>query len=99
MPVEAVEGAGPAAAMPVALLDRLERNLAEGHAGLARLLGEGHRHQGLQAALALLLPREGEDEALGRSHLAEDTAMPELLAGLGRREAVAPATAGSNVHF
>src|SRR6266702_8651367 len=99
MGLEAIEGARPAFPMPVALLDRLERGLAEDHPGLPVLLGERHRHQGLKAALALLLPGEGEDEPLGLDDLTKHAAVPELLAAFGRPQAAAPGSAGSNVHL
>src|SRR5712691_5492788 len=96
---EAIEAAGPAAAVPVAFLDRLERNLTERHAGLAAFLGEGHRHQGFQAALALFLPGEGEDQALGRYDLAEHAAQRQLLTAFDRAQAAAPDAAGPGVHL
>src|SRR5882672_4213312 len=95
---EAIEGAVPTALMPVAFRVRLERCLVEGHQGLAALLGERHRHQGFEAALTLFLPGEGEDETRGGNDLAEHAAMPELLAGLRRPQAVAPGPTGPNVH-
>src|SRR5713101_2799297 len=72
---QAVEGARPAALMAVASLGGLEDGLAEGHPRLALMLGEGDRHQRLvAAAAALVVPGEGEDQALGRYHLAIDAA-------------------------
>ena len=57
-----VEGSAPAAIVAIALLDRQERHLLEGHAGLPAFLGESHRHQVFFTALAVLLPGKGEDE-------------------------------------
>ena len=62
---EAVERAVPAFAVAVALADGLERRLAHRHACLAALVRERDRDERFQAALAFLLPHEGEDEALG----------------------------------
>src|SRR5580698_3505826 len=85
--------------MPVAFLDRLERDLVEGHARFPMLLGERDRYQGLEAALALCLPGEREDEAFRRDHLAERPLLPKLLAVFRRAQAAAPGTAGPNIHL
>src|SRR5215475_11921349 len=97
--IEAIEGAAPATLMPVALLDRLEWGLAEGQQSLPVLLGEGHRHHGFKATLALFIPGEGEDDTGGLDDLAEHATVPQLLAGFGRPQAGAPRAAGPDVHL
>jgi hypothetical protein len=57
MHIEAIERARPSFLVAVAFVVRPERGLAEGHPRPAALLGERHRHQGLEAALAFFLPR------------------------------------------
>ncbi len=97
--VEAVESAGPAADVAVALRDRLERRMAEGHAGPAGVLGEGHCHQGFESTLAVFFPGEGEHQPFRHRHLAEHAVVPELAAIRGRAQAITPFAAGPHVHL
>src|ERR1700733_7456775 len=97
MHIEAIERAGPSFPMAVVFMGRPERRLMEGHSRAARLLRERHRHQGLEAAFALLLPGEGEDEALGRNDFAKHAALPEFASVIGRAQAMAPMSAGAGV--
>src|SRR5262249_17897242 len=97
---QAIEGAGPTAFMPIALLDGVEDRLAERHRRPALLLREGDRDQGLVAPAPVLpIPGEGEDQALRRDDLAIDAALPELLAIRVPPEAQSPAAAGPQVAF
>src|SRR5437899_2648481 len=92
---EAIEGAGPAALMPVALFDGFEHGLAEGHRRLALMLGERHRDRGFMAGTAVrVLPGEGPDQALRFHHLAIDAALPQLLPRLVPAQTRAPGAAG-----
>src|SRR5260221_8580453 len=93
-----LEGAGPAALMAITLFDRGEDRLAEGHPRLALLGSEGDRDQRLMTGAAgLVVPGEGEDEALGLDDFAIDAAVPELLAGLVAPQAEPPGTARPQV--
>src|SRR5439155_22936740 len=44
---------GPAPPAPVALLDRLEEHLTKDHLGLAAVIDEGDRHEGLVAGVSV----------------------------------------------
>src|SRR5688500_671393 len=94
---QAIEALAPAFVVGVALLDGVEERLAEGHAGLVTLLGEGHGNQVLAPALAVLLPGEGEHDALRLDDLAIDPAHPVFLA-LGRADAGAIGAARAEIH-
>src|SRR5713101_1277008 len=96
---EAIEAACPTTPMPVAFLGRLEWNLTEGHLGLSIPFGEGDGHHRLEAALALFLPGEGEDDEFRRNDLAEYASEAEFLAVAGRPQAAAPDSAGPDVHL
>src|SRR5689334_4212418 len=87
--------------MALALVSGEERRLPERHARLvtvlAALLGERDGDDVLLAALALLIPLEGENEPLGFHHFAEHAAVPEFLAGLDVSETDAPFAADARI--
>src|SRR5262249_14390267 len=84
--------------MAVALCDRVEHGLMEGHARLAVLFGERDRHQRFMAAAAVLaIPREGVDDALGLDDFPKNAALPELAAAVVGLETPAPRAAGTRV--
>src|SRR5262245_2812851 len=90
---EAVEAFGPAARMSVARFGRFEARLMEREPGLAALIGEAHRHDGLVPALAvLILPAVGEDEQFVFDDLAVDAAEP-MLGAVGRAHHASPGSA------
>src|SRR5437764_889522 len=92
---EPIEAAVPAALMPVALADGFEDRLPKRHLGLAVVLGEGDRDQGLVAPAAVLaIPGEGVDQALRFHDLANHAALPKLAAAVVLAQARPPGAAG-----
>src|SRR5581483_2532007 len=81
---ETIERTVTAEAVTVGFGRGVERRLPHDHAGLAVLFGEGDRHHGFRAALALCFPDEGEDEPRRRNHFAKDAVLPERAAVLRR---------------
>src|SRR5689334_7971403 len=96
---EAIERAAPAAEMRVALLDRLERRLAQRQPGLDGAIFKGHRHYGFVAGrAAFIFVGVAEDQALGLDDLAKDSTHP-VFAALGRKHAAPPGAARPQVHL
>src|SRR4029453_19388295 len=90
---EAVEAFGPPARVSVARFGRLEARLVERELGLAALIGEPHRHDGLVPALAvLILPGMGEDQQFVLDDLAVDAAEP-MLGAVGSAHHASPSAA------
>src|SRR5262245_45803868 len=96
---EAVEAFGPSARVSVARFGRLEARLVEREPGLAALIGEPHRHDGLVPALAVLIvPGVCEDEQFVFDDLAVDAAEP-MLGAVGGAHHASPGAAGAQLPF
>src|SRR5262245_33233206 len=83
--------------MAITFFDRLKWSLAQCHARLAVLFGEGDGHERLKSALTFFLPCESEIEPLRRQYFVIDAANPKFVAVLNRAQTSAPLATGPHV--